>query len=72
MVVYDSKNINNITNPGLQLSIKECLLTFFSFPFSCSTGLSCVDSSLLEVIKLMVFFCLDTTPESEPERSLFS
>jgi hypothetical protein len=54
------------------------LLTFFSFPFSCSTGLSCADSSLLddssllEVVKSMVFFCLATTPESEPERSFFS
>jgi hypothetical protein len=72
MVVYDSININNITNPGLQLSIKECLLTFFSSPFSFSTGLSYMDSSLLEVIKSMVFFCLATTPEPEPEQSFFS
>jgi hypothetical protein len=52
------------------------LLTFFSFRFSCSTGLSCADSSqlddssLLEDFKSMVFFCLATTPE--PERSFFS
>jgi hypothetical protein len=74
------KNRNPITNLGLQLSIKECLLTFFSFPFSFSTGLSCADSplledsSLLEVVKSMVFFCLAMTPElePEPERSFFS
>jgi hypothetical protein len=72
------KNRNPITNPGLELSIKECLLTFLSFPFSCSTGLSYADSSLLddssllEVVKSIVFFCLATTPEPELERSFFS